>query len=95
MADGANFSAKAVSAQQETEWAGQWLIRMTRRNSVQSLQISTIRLYEEQLRIHGRVTLSRSNAEMLLASRELRITPDPDRPGLVRVERSVDPKPFE
>jgi len=59
---------------------------MTRRNSAQPLEIPTIRLYEEQLRIHGRVTLSQSNAELLLASRQLKVTPEPDRPGLVRVE---------
>jgi hypothetical protein len=68
---------------------------MTRRNSTRPLSMTTLRLYEQQLRIHGRVTLSQSNAELLLASRELRIIPDPDRPGLVRVERSIDPKPFE
>jgi hypothetical protein len=71
------------------------MTEMTRRNSVQSLRTSNIRLFETQLRIHGRVTLSQSNADLFLASQALRVIPDPDRPGLVRVERSVDPKPFE
>jgi hypothetical protein len=57
-----------------------------RRNSTQPLEIPTIRLYEEQLRIHGRVTLSQSNAELLLASRQLKITPEPNRPDLVIVQ---------
>jgi hypothetical protein len=57
-----------------------------KRNSTQPLEIPTIRLYEEQLRIHGRVTLSQSNAELLLASRQLKITPEPNRPDLVIVQ---------
>ena len=58
----------------------------SKRTSAQPLEIPTIRLYEEQLRIHGRVTLSQSNAELLLASRQLRVTPEPNRPGLVLIE---------
>ena len=43
-------------------------------------------LFEAQLRTAGSLTLSPDNAERFLAQRALTVRPDPDRPGLVRIE---------
>ena len=52
-----------------------------------------LRLFDDQLRNHGSITLSRGNAEAFMAARRLVARPDPDRPGLVRIERATKREP--
>lgn len=54
---------------------------------------SRIHLYEAQLRTAGSAELSTEAAELFIDSQALRAVPDPDRPGLVRVERPSTPRP--
>lgn len=44
-------------------------------------------LYETTLRIDGKLRLSQANAEWYLAKIGLTVRPDPERPGLIRIER--------
>lgn len=52
-----------------------------------------LRLYENQLRTEGSLTLSPEAAEWFLASSAPKVIPDPDRPGLVRIERAATREP--
>jgi len=46
-----------------------------------------LHLYDEQLRTTGSVTLTEENARAYMESRELKVTIDPQHPGLVMLSR--------